>query len=175
MLKNTTERIKAKSNSLQLALPAEEETPEEPPGLRQIPHTATTTNIATFNNSADHFVERNGIKFAGTHLIIDLWGVKNIDSPEVVESTLLNSIKACNATLLFIHLHVFTPNNGISGVAVLAESHISIHTWPERQYAALDIFMCGNSQPEKAIAILKAAFQPTSICINQQLRGALHD
>ena len=51
-------------------------------------------------------------------------------------------IRAAGATLLHIHLHHFTPNNGVSGVAVLAESHISVHTWPESGFAAFDVFMC---------------------------------
>jgi S-adenosylmethionine decarboxylase proenzyme len=50
------------------------------------------------------------------------------------------------ATLLHIHLHHFEPNGGVSGVAVLAESHISIHSWPKRGYAALDIFMFRHGQ-----------------------------
>ncbi len=75
------------------------------------------------------------------------------------------------ATLLHIHLHHFTPNGGVSGVAVLAESHISIHTWPERDYAALDVFMCGDSQPEKAIPVLERAFEPDTVEVGEHLRG----
>jgi S-adenosylmethionine decarboxylase len=84
-------------------------------------------------------------------------------------------VAACGATLLHIHLHHFTPNGGISGVAVLAESHISIHSWPEKQYAALDIFMCGTSQPIKALAVLQNAFRPKNMFINEQMRGAMYD
>ena len=60
---------------------------------------------------------------------------------------------------------------GVSGVAVLAESHISIHTWPERDYAALDIFMCGDTQPEKAINVFEDAFETTNIEVTEYLRG----
>jgi S-adenosylmethionine decarboxylase len=81
----------------------------------------------------------------------------------------------CGATLLHIHLHHFTPNGGISGVAVLAESHISIHSWPERGYAALDIFMCGQSQPSKSLAVLQKAFQPRNIYVNEQMRGSIYE
>jgi len=84
-------------------------------------------------------------------------------------------VDACGATLLHIHLHHFTPNGGISGVAVLAESHISIHSWPERKYAALDVFMCGNCQPSKSLAVLKEAFKPKNIYVNEQMRGALYE
>ena len=58
-------------------------------------------------------------------------------------------MEAAGATLLHIHLHHFTPNGGVSGVAVLAESHISIHSWPEYGYAALDVFMCGDGRSER--------------------------
>ena len=75
------------------------------------------------------------------------------------------------ATLLHIHLHHFTPNGGVSGVAVLAESHISIHSWPEYGYAALDVFMCGRTNPRAAIDVLKEAFEPRKVVVKEQLRG----
>jgi S-adenosylmethionine decarboxylase len=121
----------------------------------------------------DHFVQRDGLTFAGTHLIIDLWGASRLDDLAYIDATLRASVVACGATLLHLHLHHFTPNSGVSGVAVLAESHISIHTWPERDYAALDVFMCGDAQPHKAIEILRAAFSPSSVNISEQKRGIL--
>jgi len=119
----------------------------------------------------DHFIRRNGIEFAGTHLLIDFWGAHNLTDLELMELKFRECIEKCGATLLHIHLHHFSPNGGISGVAVLAESHISVHTWPERGYAAFDIFMCGDAQPEKAIPILKGAFKPERIMVGEQLRG----
>ena len=59
----------------------------------------------------------------------------------------------------------------MSGVVVLAESHISIHTWPERGYAAIDLFMCGKADPYKAIPSLKAAFAPSGIQVSESKRG----
>ena len=59
----------------------------------------------------------------------------------------------------------------MSGVLVLAESHISIHTWPERDFAAIDIFMCGACNPYHGIPALKAAFAPASINLGEQRRG----
>jgi len=119
----------------------------------------------------DHFIRRNGLEFAGTHLLIDFWGARNLDQLELMEAKFRECVEVCGATLLHIHLHHFTPNGGISGVAVLAESHISVHTWPERGYAAFDIFMCGEAQPEKAIPVLKAAFSPERVIVGEQLRG----
>jgi S-adenosylmethionine decarboxylase len=120
---------------------------------------------------SDHFVERNGIQFAGTHLILDFWGASKLDNLQIMEHALRECVTQCGATLLHIHLHHFTPNGGISGVAVLAESHISVHTWPERDFAAFDIFMCGNARPEEAISILKRAFTPKIMNITENLRG----
>jgi S-adenosylmethionine decarboxylase len=121
--------------------------------------------------TTDHFITRNGIEFAGTHLIIDLWGACRIDDLGLMEHTMREAVDVAGATLLHIHLHHFTPNGGISGVAVLAESHISVHTWPERQYAAFDIFMCGDAKPELAIAVLQNAFTPEKLNVSEHLRG----
>ena len=118
-----------------------------------------------------HFVRRNGIVFAGTHLIFDFWGASQLDNLELMEAALRESVDVAGATLLHIHLHHFTPNGGISGVAVLAESHISVHTWPERGYAAFDVFMCGDAEPEKTIPVLKKAFTPDTLNITEHLRG----
>ena len=119
----------------------------------------------------DLFTQQDGLCYAGTHLLLDCWEAQHLDDLERVEAALREAVAAAGATLLHIHLHHFTPNGGISGVAVLAESHISIHTWPERQFAALDIFMCGDTQPEKTIPVFKKAFATASIQISKQLRG----
>ena len=119
----------------------------------------------------DHFIHPNGIEFAGPHLLLDLWDASNLDSLEHIERAMRECVDACGATLLHIHLHHFTPGGGVSGVAVLAESHISVHTWPERNYAAFDGYMCGDARPEDAIAILKRAFHPRRINIYEEQRG----
>lgn len=119
----------------------------------------------------DYFVERNGVKFAGTHLLVELWGAKNLGDLTVTDQMLRDSTTAAGATLLHVHLHHFGPGAGLSGVAVLAESHISIHTWPERGYAALDIFMCGSCDPYKAIPVIKRAFEPATVQLSEQKRG----
>ena len=76
------------------------------------------------------------------------------------------------ATILHSHFHHFTPNGGVSGVLVLAESHISIHTWPEKNFAAIDIFMCGDCNPHLGIPVLEAAFTPSRIDLDEQRRGS---
>jgi S-adenosylmethionine decarboxylase len=119
----------------------------------------------------DYFVVVDGEVCAGKHLIIDIWGAKHLTDMALMESTLRRCVVESGATLLHIHLHRFMPNGGISGVAVLSESHISVHTWPERDYAAFDVFMCGAAEPEKCIDVLQEVFQPSEIKPNLILRG----
>jgi S-adenosylmethionine decarboxylase len=123
----------------------------------------------------DHFINRDGVTFAGTHLIIDLWGAKELGDLARMETALRDCVSASGATLLHLHLHHFTPSYGISGVAVLAESHISVHTWPERDYAAFDVFMCGDAQPHRAIAVLEAAFAPARTKVTEIQRGIVEN
>ncbi|MDA8637625.1 adenosylmethionine decarboxylase [Rhodospirillales bacterium] len=128
-------------------------------------------SISSGDEDKDFFVVRDGVRFAGTHLIIDVYGGSFLDDLKLVEDALRKAVDAAGATLLHIHLHHFTPNGGISGVAVLAESHISIHTWPECGYAALDVFMCGEANPHATIEILRDAFAPERIAVEEHLRG----
>lgn len=119
----------------------------------------------------DFFIERNGVVFAGSHLIIDLWGANQLDNLSHMEQAMRDMVTTCKATLLHIHLHHFTPNGGISGVAVLAESHISVHTWPEKSFAAFDVFMCGAAEPQNSIAVMKSYFLPNEVIIKEHYRG----
>ena len=122
---------------------------------------------------SDRFVERDGVRYAGTHLILDLWDGEHFDDAVVIELALRRAVQAAGATLLHLHLHEFTAGGGISGVAVLAESHISIHTWPERGYAAIDVFMCGSAAPHMAVPVLRHMFKARRIAICEQMRGVV--
>jgi S-adenosylmethionine decarboxylase len=119
----------------------------------------------------DHFVVRNGVRCAGAHLIVDLYEAERLDDLDHIEATLRCCVHAAGATLLHIHLHHFEPNGGISGVAVLAESHISIHSWPEANYAAVDIFMCGKANPDACVPVLREAFGAKRVAVSELLRG----
>ena len=123
--------------------------------------------------AADHFVHRDGVSFAGTHLLLDLWDAQHLDDAAFIERSLRRAIAAAGAELLHIHLHSFSVGGGVSGVAVLAESHISVHTWPERNYAAFDVFMCGETEPEKAVQVIKACFAPKRSGVVQHRRGVV--
>ena len=118
----------------------------------------------------DHFALRNGVRCAGVHLIIDLHGARGLDDIDLVEATLRRCVEAAQATLLHMHVHHFQPN-GVSGVAVLAESHISIHTWPDAGYAALDVFMCGKASPDACVPVVREAFRAGRVEVNEILRG----
>ncbi|HRD74766.1 MAG TPA: adenosylmethionine decarboxylase [Hyphomicrobiaceae bacterium] len=119
----------------------------------------------------DFFIERDGVRFAGTHVIIDLFGAKRLDDLKHIERALRRCVEVAGATLLHIHLHHFTPNGGVSGVAVLSESHISVHSWPEADYAAFDVFMCGQSKPELCVDLLKREFQARDVAVKVHRRG----
>ena len=136
---------------------------------KKVTHVAVV-RPAPADERVDHFAVRKGIRCAGVHLIVDLHGARGLDDIDLIEATLRRCVDVANATLLHIHLHHFQPN-GVSGVAVLAESHISIHSWPENGYAALDVFMCVDAKPEACVHVLRKAFKPKKIAVSELLRG----
>ena len=121
----------------------------------------------------DYFVEKDGQRFAGIHLLIDFWEAKNLTKRIIVENALREAALSANATVINLQLNQYSENEGITGILVLAESHISIHTWPERSFAAIDIFMCGNCNPYDCIPVLKKAFEPGNTTLLEWRRGLL--
>lgn len=119
----------------------------------------------------DYFIERDGVRYAGGHLLLDLWGARNLTDPEAIGTALREAALAAGATILHAHLHQFGEGGGVSGILVLAESHISIHTWPERDFAAIDIFMCGACDPHRSVPLLQRAFQPDDMQLSEYRRG----
>lgn len=110
----------------------------------------------------------------GVHLILDLYDCDHalLDDEEAIEKALDDAVKAARVTPVLKKIHRFAPQ-GVSGVVVIEESHLSIHTWPERNYAAVDIYTCGDhTAPSKAaeslIAALKCA-RPVIIKIDRGL------
>jgi S-adenosylmethionine decarboxylase len=98
----------------------------------------------------------------GTHLIVDLFdcGFGVLNNSEALKALLVMAAEKAECTVLHAYAYQFSPQ-GVTAVAVLAESHISIHTYPERGYAALDIFTCGNkAMPDKAMALLLDKLKP---------------
>lgn len=112
---------------------------------------------------------------AGIHLLADLAGVDPalLADPPAIEALLREAALAAGAHILFGHFHAFGPGMGVTGVLLLAESHISIHTWPEHGFAAADIFMCGAARPQRAMEIIEAALRPASAGVRTVERGRL--
>jgi len=105
---------------------------------------------------------------AGQHLLADLSGIapQRLSDCATLEQLLRQAAQAAGAHVLFSHFHGFGTGLGVTGVVLLAESHITIHTWPENGYAAADIFMCGTAQPALALAVIEQALAPASRQIN---------
>jgi S-adenosylmethionine decarboxylase len=129
------------------------------------------TARVTHEHRKDVFIDRDGVRFAGVHLIVDLFGARRLDDLKHIERTLKRCVDVAGATLLHIHLHHFNPNGGVSGVAVLAEGHISIHGSPEVGYGGLDVFMGGDAKPELAIDVVLEAFKPARTLVKEHLRA----
>ena len=119
----------------------------------------------------DHFIVEKNLIYAGQHIILDLWNVQFDNKVSTLEKIIKEAIIVSKAMLLHLHLHKFGVGQGISGVALLAESHISVHTWPERNYVAFDIFMCGDTYPNLAASSLIESMSPTRKSIQILKRG----
>ncbi len=110
--------------------------------------------------------------YDGRHLLADLHGCVGVDDIALIEDALRAAVIAAGATLIEIRLHSFGPGQGITGMALLAESHISIHSWPEHGYAALDFFLCGTRHDlDAALAAVTARLAPERIDQRTIARG----
>ena len=110
----------------------------------------------------------------GKHFLLEL---KDCDREVLndigfLKNTLLVAASEAGATVLGESFHQFSPQ-GVSGVVVIAESHLTIHTWPEYEYAAIDLFVCGTINPHLAVPVLEDGFQPHKIEVREFKRGIL--
>lgn len=94
----------------------------------------------------------------GRHLLADVSEADGVLEEAEVKLLLTDMAKACGSTLIKIDTHHFGEGFGMTAIAVLAESHISLHEWPEYRFVAFDIFVCGTADPEQAIDLIKARF-----------------
>jgi S-adenosylmethionine decarboxylase len=111
----------------------------------------------------------------GTHLLIDLkdCNPEVLDNLEEVQDAMVSAANEAKATIVDVSFHEFNPI-GISGMVIIAESHLSIHTWPEYGYAAVDIFTCGEQiKPLEAAAYLIERFQCKTPSVVDMKRGIL--
>ena len=94
--------------------------------------------------------------YRSKHFLLELYGCdyEKLNDESFLSFTLNNAAKLANATVLNLITNKFEPQ-GVTAIALLAESHLSIHTWPEERYCAVDIFTCGeNMQPDKSCKYL---------------------
>jgi S-adenosylmethionine decarboxylase len=98
----------------------------------------------------------------GRHLLVDLHGIAaaRLTDTAAIEALLREAARVAGSTPVGGHFHTFGPGLGVTGVLLLQESHISIHTWPEHGFAAVDVFMCGSARAERAVAHIEAALKP---------------
>jgi S-adenosylmethionine decarboxylase len=111
----------------------------------------------------------------GTHLLLELrdCNPKTLTNLEFVQSAMKNAALEAQATIVEVAFHEFSPF-GISGMVVIAESHLAIHTWPEYGYAAVDIFTCGDLiNPQVAARFLIDKFESKNPSIVEMKRGIL--
>jgi len=112
-------------------------------------------------------------KYAGIHLIVEFWNGKIIEDPKKIKQILIEAAKRAKNIPLEVSIHKFSPQ-GLTGVVLLQESHIALHSWPEINYLAIDIFTCGEkSMSYKALAYLKKIFKPKRVKIQKIKRGII--
>lgn len=109
----------------------------------------------------------------GRHLLADFHGVAadRLVDVAAIETLLRAAAAAAGATPVAGHFHPFGPGLGVTGVLLLQESHLSIHTWPEHGFAAVDVFMCGGARPEKAVETIAGALAARSVELREIARG----
>jgi len=113
------------------------------------------------SSTADSPNAPSATDMVGKHCILELYDcdASKLDDEAFLRTTITTAAKRAGATLLNLITHRFEPQ-GVTGLALLAESHISIHTWPESGYAAVDVFTCGDhTMPETACAVLRDELQ----------------
>ena len=111
--------------------------------------------------------------YDGRHVLADFHDcAARLDDAGMIEQALREAVRMAGATILDLKLHHFGEGQGVTGVALLAESHMSIHTWPEHGYAALDLFLCGDRHDvDAAMVVLVNMFAPKDIDTRTIARG----
>lgn len=109
----------------------------------------------------------------GRQILVEFYDCNSekINNVEFIEASFLEAVRKSNATIISHNFHKFSPH-GVSGVVVIAESHVSIHSWPEYNYAAVDIFTCGDTiDPWVIQEYLKETLESTNISSMEMKRG----
>lgn len=130
------------------------------------------------NNGFDpfaHFVKNGKGAHVGRHLILDMWGITNHVCEDDIKSSFEKACASIGATVLFTHIHPFGEECGTTGVVILAESHLTWHHYPECNYIAIDVFVCGTLQPEGTVPIISDFWKPAEINVRELIRGQIND
>lgn len=117
--------------------------------------------------------ERTHAPALGRHLLADYYGVavRTLNDARTLEATLVAAAHAAGAVPLACRFHSFGGGGGVTGMVLLQESHISVHTWPEHGFAAVDVFMCGGARPADAVAAIERAWRPARVVVRESGRG----
>jgi len=119
--------------------------------------------------------QKSATTYLGRHILAEFFECDSnvLNNPELVEKFMTNAALECGATIVQKCFHLFSPH-GVSGVIIISESHLAIHTWPELGYAAVDLFTCGEKcDPKVAYEYLKKAFGSTKGSFSELNRGIL--
>lgn len=101
---------------------------------------------------------------SGRHLILDFWGCSNelLDDAVSLERAIVEAAEASHVRIVDRLVHAFSPQ-GVTALLLLEESHLSIHTWPEHGYAAVDFYTCGEGDTNRAAAVLREALSASHV------------
>ena len=111
------------------------------------------------------------MKSLGRHVIVEMWEATNLNDVHTLEVALKDTVEAVDGTLLDLRVVEF-PVHGVTGVAIIAESHVAVHTWPEHGYAAVDIFTCNlDADIDSGIEAMKKHFLPGRTQVMEVRRG----
>lgn len=115
--------------------------------------------------------------YLGNHILVEFYGCHReiISDHQLIESELVRAAELSNAKIIGSNAHLFEPQ-GVSAVVIIAESHLTIHTWPEHGYAAVDLFYCSDTvNPRAAFDYLKNALCAQRTSSIEMKRGLLND
>ena len=128
-----------------------------------------TKRVPLWTNPINAIVPK--FAYAGIHVVADFWNGKAIKDKKELEQLLRGAAQAAKSQALQVSISKFAPQ-GITGVILLAESHIALHTWPEINYIAIDIFTCGKeARPKEALKFLQDYLKPERVDIKKMKRG----
>lgn len=111
-----------------------------------------------------------GAKAVARHLLVEIVGSQLLNDAKLVEGFFRDLAEAYGREILALHVYQFEPY-GLSGLLVMPESHVAIHTWPEYGYAALDVFLGASCDPQISLPLIKRYFEPRDVKVVELERG----